>query len=40
MLLMGVGGGVGGEFRGPERVRVETVKRTGRKNHLPYPAGL
>lgn len=42
MLPMGqgTGGGVGGEFQVPERVVVETVKRTGRKYPLPHPGGL
>lgn len=42
MLPMGqgTGGGVGGEFQVPERFVVETVKRTGRKYHLPHPGGL
>lgn len=38
MLLVGCGG-LGGELRLPERVRADTMKRTGKKYHLPSSQG-
>ena len=38
MLLVGAQG-LGGEFRLPDKVRVETLKRTGSVCHLPFAQG-
>lgn len=38
MRLVGYGG-LGGELRLPERVRADTMKRTGKKYHLPSSQG-